>query len=83
MPAVPVSVLDFKLGLRMLRRYPGITAIGTIALAVAIALGMLYFEALNKVLHPVLPIAGGEAYFTSFRIAGPSPEPRQIKPCKA
>jgi len=29
------------------------------------------------------PIAGGEAYFTSFRIAGPSPEPRQIKPCKA
>jgi len=64
MSAVPVSVLDFKLGLRMLRRYPGITAIGTIALAVAIALGMLYFEALNKVLHPVLPIAGGDRIVT-------------------
>ena len=29
------------------------------------------------------PITGGEAYFTSFRIAGPRPEPGQIKACKA
>lgn len=29
------------------------------------------------------PITGGEAYFASFRIAGPRPEPRQIKACKA
>src|SRR5215212_8091085 len=55
-----LSALDFKLGLRMLRRYPGITAIGTVAMAVAIALGMLYFEALNKALHPTLPVADGE-----------------------
>jgi len=55
-----LSALDFKLGLRMLRRYPGITAIGTVAMAVAIALGMLYFEGLNKALHPTLPVAGGE-----------------------
>src|SRR5215208_2067374 len=52
-----LSVLDFKLGLRMLRRYPGITAIGTVAMAVAIALGMLYFEGLHKALHPRLPVA--------------------------
>ena len=38
-----LSALDFKLGVRMLRRYPGITAISTVAMAVAIALGMLYF----------------------------------------
>jgi len=55
-----LSALDFKLGLRMLRRYPGITAIGTVAMAVAIALGMLYFEGLNKALHPTLPVADGE-----------------------
>ena len=29
------------------------------------------------------PITGGEAYFTSFRIAGPRPEPGRIKACKA
>ena len=55
-----ISALDFKLGLRMLRRYPGITAIGTVAMAVAIALGMLYFEGLNKALHPTLPVAEGD-----------------------
>ena len=32
-----MSALDFKLGLRMLRRYRGITAISTVAMAVALA----------------------------------------------
>jgi putative ABC transport system permease protein len=50
-----MSALDFKLGLRMLRRYPGITVIGTVAMAVAISLGTLYFEALHKGLYPTLP----------------------------
>ena len=30
-----------------------------------------------------VPITGGEAYFASFRIAGPPPEPGRIKACKA
>jgi len=59
-----VSALDFKLGLRMLRRYPGITAIGTVAMAVAIALGMLYVEGLHKGLHPTLPVAEGDRIVT-------------------
>jgi hypothetical protein len=33
------SSLDFKVGARMLARYPGLTVIGTLAIAVAIALG--------------------------------------------
>ena len=41
------SWLDFKVGFRMLARYPGLTLVGTVAIAVAIALGTLYFEALN------------------------------------
>jgi putative ABC transport system permease protein len=61
---VNVSVLDFKLGLRMLRRYPGITAIGTVAMAVAIALGMLYFEGVHQGLHPTLPVADGDRIVT-------------------
>jgi predicted permease len=75
-----VSALDFKLGLRMLRRYPGITAMATVAMAVAIALGLLYFEALNKILHPVLPVAGGDRIVTirNFDVAKLEAEERSL-----
>ena len=39
----------------MLVRFPGLTLVGTVAIAVAIALGTLYFEGLNKWQHPRLP----------------------------
>ena len=59
-PARPRSLafsrLDFKVGVRMLGRYPGLTLVGTVAIAVAIALGTLYFEAVNKWQNPRLPI---------------------------
>ena len=54
--SIRVSRLDFKVGIRMLARYPGLTLIGTVAIAVAIALGTLYFEALTKWQNPRLPI---------------------------
>ena len=50
------SWLDFKVGFRMLARYPGLTLVGTVAMAVAIALGTIYFEAFNKGMNPRLPI---------------------------
>ncbi len=59
-----MSALDFRLGLRMLRRYPGITAISTLAMAVALALAMLYFEGLDKALRPTLPVADGDRIVT-------------------
>ena len=51
------SWLDFKVGVRMLARYPGLTLVGTVAIAMAIALGSIYFEAVNKWQNPRLPIA--------------------------
>jgi predicted permease len=54
------SSLDFKVGFRMLARYPGLTLVGTVAIAVAIALGSLYFEALNKWQNPRLPVRNPE-----------------------
>lgn len=54
------SRLDFKVGIRMLSRYPGITVVGTLAIAVAIALGAVYFEAIDKWRNPQLPIAGAD-----------------------
>ena len=50
------SWLDLKVGIRMLARYPGLTVVGTVAIAVAIALGTVYFEAINKWQNPRLPI---------------------------
>ena len=54
--AIRFSTLDFKVGARMLARYPGLTFAGTAAIAVAIALGTLYFEAVNKWKNPRLPV---------------------------
>ena len=56
----PFSSLDFKVGLRMLKRYPGLTIVGTVAMAVAIALGSLYFEAVDKWQNPRLPVADAD-----------------------
>src|SRR5688500_18315732 len=50
------SWLDFVVGFRMLGRYPGLTVVGTVAIAVAIALGTLYLEALNQWQNPKLPV---------------------------
>jgi len=50
------SSLDLKVGVRMLARYPGLTAVGTVAMAVAIALGSVYFEGLDKFMNPRLPV---------------------------
>ncbi|HUQ80619.1 MAG TPA: ABC transporter permease [Gemmatimonadaceae bacterium] len=54
------SWLDFKVGVRILARYPGLTLVGTVAIAVAITLGTVYFEALNKWQNPRLPMEGAD-----------------------
>ena len=58
--AIRFSWLDFKLGFRMLTRYPGLTIVGTLAISVGIAVGTLYFEALNKWQNPQVPFAEGD-----------------------
>lgn len=55
-----MSLLDFKLGLRMLVRYPGLTALGGLAIAFAIFAGAGTFEFLRQVVHPTLPFPDGD-----------------------
>ena len=54
------SWLDFKLGFRMLARYPMLTIVGSLAMAVAIAVGAGTFEIITRVTDPSLPLPDGD-----------------------
>jgi predicted permease len=54
---VPGMSLDFKLGIRMLLRYPGLTVVGALAMAFGIAVGAGGFELMKDQLFPPLPYA--------------------------
>jgi hypothetical protein len=55
------SMLDLKLGGRMLVKHPGLTVIGTIAVAFAIAIGTTAFEIGTQVVFPTIPLPNGDA----------------------
>lgn len=54
-----ISWLDFKLGFRMLVKYPGLTVVGGLAMAFAIWVGGGAFEFIRQVLNPALPLDDG------------------------
>lgn len=56
---VGTSWLDVKLGMRMLRRYPGLTIAGGLALAIAIGIGAGWYELSRDLLRPSLPLPEG------------------------
>src|SRR5215217_3461622 len=56
-----LSVLDLKLGGRMLVKHPALTAIATIAVAYAIAVGTVGFEIARQALWPTIPLPDGNA----------------------
>ena len=51
---------DYKLGLRMLRKYPGLTLAGGLALAIAIGVGAGWYDLLGKIIAPTIPLAEGD-----------------------
>jgi predicted permease len=52
--------LDLRLGLRMLLKYPGLTLVGGLTMAFAIAVGAASFEFLTQLTSPTLPLEGGD-----------------------
>ena len=54
------SWLDFKLGFRMLLRYPGLTLVGGLAMAFAIWVGAGGFEFIQQMVNPRIPLEQGE-----------------------
>jgi predicted permease len=53
-------VQDYKLGFRMLVKYPGLTLAGGLALAIAIGIGAGWYDLTGDVLRPTLPLPQGE-----------------------
>jgi predicted permease len=54
------SRMDFKLGARMLAKYPALSLIGGAGLAVGVAIGVSFFTFLYSLLYATLPVEGGE-----------------------
>lgn len=57
---VAPSALDVRLGLRMLAKYPGLSAVSVLGMAVAIAIGALVFGWAAAMLDPTLPLEDGD-----------------------
>lgn len=51
---------DYKLGLRMLLKYPGLTLAGGLALSIAIGIGAGWYEIMGKIFAPTIPLPEGE-----------------------
>ncbi|HEY7055515.1 MAG TPA: ABC transporter permease [Vicinamibacterales bacterium] len=68
-----VSWLDVKLGIRMLAKYPGLSAVAVIGLALAIAIGATYFAIIGAALDSTLPVNDGDraVAIQTRTIAGP------------
>jgi putative ABC transport system permease protein len=52
--------LDFKLGARMLVKYPGLTVVGGLAMTFAILVGIVIFQFAGLFLYPSLPLPNGD-----------------------
>jgi hypothetical protein len=54
------SMLDLKLGARMLAKSPGLAIIGGLGMAVAVALGAGAYAVINSYFYPELPLRDGD-----------------------
>jgi putative ABC transport system permease protein len=72
--------LDFKLGFRMLVKYPGLTAVGGLAMAFAIWAGAVTFVLVGQFITPTLPLPGGDriVQIRSWDVSANRPEPRAL-----
>lgn len=68
-----VSWLDVKLGMRMVAKYPWLSGVSVIGMAVAIAIGAAYFSIIGVILDSTLPVDDGDRVVAieTKTIAGP------------
>ena len=51
---------DYRLGLRMLVKYPGLTIAGGLALAIAIGIGAGWYDVMGDLMRPSIPLPEGD-----------------------
>ena len=80
MSLVDGLALDFKLGSRMLARYPGLAAIATLAMGFAICVGTVIFQVLLTLAYPSLPLPKGDrlVQVLNWDIAANDDEPHAL-----
>jgi putative ABC transport system permease protein len=71
---------DYKLGIRMLLKYPGLTFAGGLALAIAIGIGAGWYDLLGKILTPTIPFSEGDrlVWIETQNTLTNEPEPRVV-----
>jgi hypothetical protein len=57
---IGISSLDVKLGFRMLAKYPGLSSISVLGMAVAIAIGVGAFSIIASLMETALPLPEGD-----------------------
>lgn len=69
---------DYKLGVRMLLKYPGLTIAGGLALAIAIGIGAGWYDLAGKLMWPTIPLPDGDRIVTieTQNALTNQPEPR-------
>lgn len=72
---------DYKLGLRMLLKYPGLTIAGGLALAIAIGIGAGWYDLTGKLLAPTIPLPEGDrlVLIETQNTLTNAPEPRVVR----
>ena len=72
---------DYKLGLRMLLKYPGLTLAGGLALAIAIGIGAAWYDVVGKIVAPTIPLPEGHrvVLIETQNTLTNAPEPRVVR----
>ena len=80
MSLVDGLALDFKLGGRMLARYPGLTVIATLTMGFAICVGTVIVQVLSILVFPSVPLPNGDRLVQVLNrdIAAHDDEPRAL-----
>ena len=72
---------DYRLGLRMLLKYPGLTLAGGLALAIAIGVGAGWYDVVGKIVAPTIPLPEGDRLVSieTQNTLTSEPEPRVLR----
>src|SRR5687767_4131453 len=64
--------LDLKLGFRMMRKYPGLTVVGVLGMAVAVAIGAVSFGIIYNLVGNSIPLEDGDRIVAIQNLSGGS-----------